>query len=79
MKVYDIRSLINGNPRKINVSPEMKLCFDAWKKSMQGKEVTELDIFYAGYILANPTVREQFTKEKREDIVIENRINYSRR
>lgn len=82
MKVYDVRSLINGNLKKITVGKEMKLCFDAFKEIVEKNNagnLSELDIFYAGYIFANPIIREQLLKNKKEDIIIENRINYSRR
>lgn len=61
MKVLSVRTLILGEPKKINDSSEISHVYSVWKKLMKKhkQEGTEFDAFYAGYILANPIVRDE--------------------
>lgn len=71
MQVFDVRSVINGKPRKIPVSDEMLMCYSEWKRTMNENTQdgrTEFDAFYAGYVLANPIVREQLLAEKKQEL-----------
>lgn len=77
MQVYEIRSVINGKPKKINISREMFECFQEYKKLMcktTNEELSDVELFYAGYILANPIVREQLLKERKQKERQENKI-----
>lgn len=64
MQVYDVRKLINGEKRKITFPEAIQSVFLEFKKL--DENLTEQDLFYAGYILSNPVVREQFMKDKKE-------------
>ena len=84
MKVIELRSLMDDAKelREVRVTPDLKLCFQTWYElfvKKVGREPTLMDVFNAGYVLSNPIVKEQFLRNKKKDIEIENRINYSRR
>lgn len=77
MKVYEVRSVINNNAKEIKVSPELVLCFETYMKKLKEvrkDDITELEIFYAGYILSNPTVREKLLREVKSEIRRNNEI-----
>lgn len=77
MKVYEVRSVINNNAREIKVSPDLSLCFETYMKKLKEVrkgDITALEIFYAGYILSNPTVREKLLSEVKSEIKLNNKI-----
>lgn len=62
MKTIDVRSLL-GNPKEIQIPYEVEEIFNMWKKKyykVSNDGISMLDAFYAGYIMANPIVRERF-------------------
>lgn len=63
MKTLELRALLNNVEKEIPISEEIQTVFNIWKKKRKG-EVEPLEIFYAGYILANPIVREQYMKSE---------------
>ncbi len=66
MNVIDIRSLLDGTPKKITPYPNIQDAFRQYKnmrKKVDG-ELTDFEAFYAGYMLANPVVRERLPKTR---------------
>lgn len=66
MKTIEVRSLLNGPKKQIVISPEIEKAFEDWKEKRAGENLEPLEIFYAGYILSNPMVRDLFKKDKYE-------------
>ena len=70
MKTVELRSLLDGTNKEIDIPVEIAQAYSNWKEKR--KDVVDpLEIFYAGYVMSNPIVREQFKKEK---LKINNRI-----
>lgn len=76
MKTVEVRTLLN-NPREIEITDKMISLFNSWMTKFQektGRNPSQIDIFYAGYIMANPIVAEQFkaiksqTEEPEKDL-----------
>jgi hypothetical protein len=66
MKTIEVRSLLSKRRKSIAISPEIEKAFEDWKEKRAGENLEPLEIFYAGYILANPMVRDLFKKNKCE-------------
>lgn len=69
VKTIDVRTLINKSDikRTILIPQNIKNIFDIWKKrinDVKPNELNELEIFYAGYLLANPMLREELDKSE---------------
>ena len=69
MKTIDIRTLINKSDvkRTILIPQNIKNIFDIWKKRISDvnpNKLNELEIFYAGYLLSNPMLREELDKSE---------------
>lgn len=64
MKTFELRSLINQENKRVTIPKDFNKLLETWKElRIQADPNTELDpleIFYAGYILANPNVRVQY-------------------
>ena len=73
MKTVEVRSLLNESIREIGMEESMLNTFRTWYEMFVKKtnrEPTLIDVFYAGYVLANPSVRNMFRvqiKEKRKN------------
>ena len=66
MKTYEVKAMIDGNSRKIEMNETIENCFKKYKTIFENeteKELTPADAFYAGYILSNPILREMLMKE----------------
>ena len=65
MKTYEIRSLLNDEQKIINISPEIKNVFEVWLKKRKNINVSiePVEIFYAGYVLSNPNVKDKYLRE----------------
>jgi len=70
MELYEVRSIMNGKPRKITASEDLIMCLQEYKKLMEKNNlpINEIDLFYAGYVIANPIVRENLLKERKQEI-----------
>ena len=70
MKVVEVRSLLSEKPREVEVDSCLTDVFKSWREkfiSKMSREPALIDVFYAGYILSNPNVREMFkVKHKKE-------------
>ncbi len=69
VKTIDIRTLINKSDvkRTILIPQNIKNIFDIWKKRISDvnpNKLNELEIFYAGYLLSNPMLREELDKSE---------------
>lgn len=61
----EIRGLLENKARLVNIPVELQEVFETWKelrKKSYNKDVSEIEIFYAGYVLANPVVKEKYKK-----------------
>ena len=62
-KTVELRSLLNGSKKQIVIPKDFEKLLKTWeelRKESYNKSIEPLEIFYAGYILANPMVREKF-------------------
>lgn len=77
MKIVEPRSLLNKEISKIQASPELLETFNQIKELMDERcpDYNLLDIFYAGYILANPTVKENFKLVRKKKIKYDTRVS----
>lgn len=66
MKTLDIRKLVEGKKVEIVIPEKILEIYSIWKLKM-GYEPEPLELFYAGYILSNPIVREQYLKLKEKE------------
>ena len=67
MKTLELRALLEGKEKEIEIPTEIQKTFFVWKQKRKGEVVDSLEIFYAGYVLSNPVLREQY---KKSDLVI---------
>lgn len=63
MKTLELRALLQGKKKEVIISEEMIEVFNFWKSKRE--EPKPLEIFYAGYILSNPMVRQEYQKQMR--------------
>ena len=66
MMSYDVRSLMNGKFTRHEIKGSVDECYNAFKKLADGNELTCDDAFLAGYMLANPVLREQLMAYKHD-------------
>jgi len=73
MVTVEVRSLLNEDVRSVNVEKCVGDVFRTWYElfvKKTNREPTLIDVFYAGYILANPNVRNMYRilmKEKKKN------------
>lgn len=63
LKTIELRSLLAGK-KQIVISHQIENVFNCWKEKRAGENLEPLEIFYAGYILANLAVRDLFKKDR---------------
>lgn len=66
-ETLELRNLAEGKIKKIDISDEITDVLDNWKNKFiqqMGREPNEVDLFYAGYVLSNPMVREKYRVKK---------------
>lgn len=73
MQTYEVRNLIDDSKslRVVNIERPIVDVFKTWQLKFierAGREPNLLDVFYAGYILANPNVRDQYRNIERKEI-----------
>ena len=62
-KTLELRNLLSGVKKETNIPSDIEEVFNIWKelnKKVSDSGISELDSFYAGYILSNPIVREDY-------------------
>jgi hypothetical protein len=62
LRTIEPHSLLTGANKEITINHEIERAFNIWKDKRKNDKLKPLEIFYAGYILANPIVREQYVK-----------------
>lgn len=67
MKTVEPRSLLDDYAKEIRIPEEIESAFNNWLKRIRkikcknrNQKIEALEIFYAGYILSNPVVRDQY-------------------
>lgn len=68
MKTPEPRSLLADLPLMIDISPDLINVFTIWKKKFEektGRVPNNMDYMYAGYILSNPIVRDQYKESEK--------------
>ena len=63
MKTPEPRSLLTDFPLLIDINSDLIDVFVIWKKKFEektGRVPNNMDYMYAGYILSNPIVRDQY-------------------
>ena len=70
MNTIEVRSLLTNKNIDIQIPQDIVELFKIWKNLRQesyNKSIEPEEIFYAGYILSNPMVKEQYRKFKKEN------------
>lgn len=80
MKTLELRKLIKDKTQLIPIPASIEEVFNVWLKKRQEKEpniakINMLEIFYAGYILSNPIVREQYKQLSEHEQIIKMKFN----
>ena len=77
MRVIDPRSILEGKIKKMNTNGEMLAMFSQYKSILDegNQQYSEIDFFIAGWILANPIVREKFNHMRLKEIDFDTRIS----
>jgi hypothetical protein len=64
VKTIELRSLLTEKEKQIEIPEDIEKAFDLWlekrKKKTDVSKVKLLEIFYAGYVLSNTILREQY-------------------
>lgn len=70
MKAIEPRSLLSDKIKEVIPNEEFQELFRYWKQLMResNKDTTEFDCFFAGYVFANPMVKDMYRKAKGKDI-----------
>lgn len=68
MRTIHPSNLINKKTITIEIPSEIIQTFNTWKKlkTSENKKLKEEEIFYAGYILSNPIIRDEYKKLNKE-------------
>lgn len=76
MQTVEPRSLLTDKVKKVIPNEEMQAIFNQWKKLMNEKsvDISEFDCFFAGWVLSNPTVRDQFKEVREKEIKYDDRV-----
>lgn len=61
MKTLELRNLLHNKKVNVKISDEIEEVFKIWIKK-RNYDVELLEIFYAGYVLSNPIIREEYIK-----------------
>lgn len=64
MKTIELRSLLTNKPKEIKIPSEIENIFNIWKKKINNENAEPLQVFYAGYILSNPIVRDLYKESE---------------
>ena len=68
---------LRGKIKKMNTNGEMLAMFSQYKSILdeENQQYSEIDFFIAGWILANPIVREKFNHIRLKEIDFDTRIS----
>ena len=77
MKTYELQSLLTEEYKQITIPVEILEVFENWEKKIKRAKKKDnqetlncLEIFYAGYVMENPIVREKFKNPKEKEYEI---------
>ena len=59
MKTLELRNLLHNKKVNVKISDEIEEAFKIWIKK-RNYDIELLEIFYAGYVLSNPIIREEY-------------------
>lgn len=65
MKTVELRSLLQGKEKTIDIPAEVIQAYNNWKQKRKDIVIQPEEIFYAGYIMSNPIVRQQYQQDKK--------------
>lgn len=65
MKTLELRSLLQGKEKIIDIPVEVMRAYNEWKQKRKDAIIKPEEIFYAGYIMSNPIVRQQYQQDKK--------------
>ena len=66
MKTVELRSLLQGKEKIIDIPVEIVQAYRNWKSKRNDNDVINPEeIFYAGYVMSNPIVRQQYQQDKK--------------
>ena len=65
MKTVELRSLLQGKEKVIDIPVDIVRAYKNWKLKRKDDVIEPEEIFYAGYIMSNPIVREQYQQDKK--------------
>lgn len=73
MRAIDVRAILQGKNKEIVIPLQVISIFESWKmkrKEIVSSDATAEEIFYAGYILSNPCVRDLYREHDELNKVI---------
>lgn len=76
MMTIEPRSLLTDTVVKVIPNEEIQKMFQQYKQLMKehNMELTDFDYFFAGWVLSNPIVREQFRQVREKEIKYDDRV-----
>lgn len=75
INTIEVRSLLEEKQKNIQIPDSINDVFHLWKNIFEKKSrsvVSEIDIFYAGFMLANPSARDRYIEILRTEEHLEN-------
>lgn len=70
MKTVEVRSLLKENIREVRLEEPIRNIFRTWYRlfvERTNREPTLIDVFYAGFVLSNPNMRDLFRIENKQE------------
>lgn len=68
MKTLELRALLDGKEKVIEIPVEIQKIYNLWKEKRGDEVLNPLEIFYAGYILSNPILRDKYRKSNQINV-----------
>lgn len=65
MKAIEVRSLLTNKNVEIQIPVDVIEIFEIWKHLRKDHKLSLEEVFYAGYILSNPIVRDKYKQFKK--------------
>lgn len=68
MKTLELRALLDGKEKVIEIPVEIQKIYNLWKEKRGDEVLNPLEIFYAGYVLSNPMLRDKYRKSNQINV-----------
>jgi len=68
MKTLELRALLDGKEKVIEIPVEIQKIYNLWKEKRGDEVLNPLEIFYAGYVLSNPILRDKYRKSNQINV-----------